>query len=875
MGIERAWSSERSKRPGRTTSAGARRLAWVVASLVIVAAGSVTTASPVEAARNVPWRFTNVTMSSSISFWPDGEWNKEWVLPCPAGYTPVSGGVTAIDHPRGMWRQFEYPNTSDNTYRIRFANTGFGGSATNLTLAATCVWLEDVGTITTVTAEFPQFSGSERAGGTVRCPAGTSVFSAGVDWSTIDAEKFTQTSTPITDGTTLGTGWFVSGFSNDTGFIGVELRCVDTARLAGAYVTADDVTPDGFTTVNAVCADGYRLLTGGAGPAAVPNASVGQVAAPVSGPVDARTWRISGYSGQTMRAMAICVPAATVSVGFTQTPLQTQRNPIFAFTASDNVGETVNVTCALDGQAKACANGVPFQLSAVADGLHSFVATASNQSGSTKTASFTWTLDATVPVVAETPPATGASITGPYTIRFSEPVDGVTATSLTVEDDGTGQAIAGTVARPTPTTATWTPSAPLLPGKTYRFELSSAIKDVVGNPLTGTFFTMQTSVAAENLYVPITPKRVLDTRTGVGLSATPFVANTPRRLSVAGANGIPDDAVAITGNLTVVSQTKGGFLSITKTSIASPTTSNLNFPVGDVRANGVTVPLNGSGDLYIVYKSAAGGTAHVLLDVTGYFRASAGGASYFPLDPKRVLDTRTGVGLSAARFQAGTPRVLSVAGTNSIPADAVAITGNITVVGQTKRGFVSITTTPTSSPTTSDLNFPVGDVRANGVTVPLNGAGDLYIVYKAGAGGTADLLLDVTGYFRASASGASYVPLTPARIVDTRVGKGLSSRLTSATPRTFTVDGKGGVATDAVAITGNATVVNQTKGGFVSVTPSPIVNPTTSTLNFPRGDTRANNFVVKVATNGTDSVTYRATSGATTHLVIDVTGYYH
>ena len=380
-------------------------------------------------------------------------------------------------------------------------------------------------------------------------------------------------------------------------------------------------------------------------------------------------------------------------------------------------------------------------------------------------------------------------------------------------------------------------------------------------------------VPPENLYFPISPKRVLDTRADLGL-ANAFVANVPRTLSVAGANGIPADAIAVTGNLTVVGQAKGGYLSITRSPTASPKTSTLNFPVNDNRANGVTVPLNGSGDLSIVYKSSTGTTTHVLLDITGYFRESSTGASFFTVDPTRVLDSRSDVGLKDA-FQANAPRTLSIAGSKGIPTDATAVTGNLTVVSQTKGGYLSITRTPTATPTTSTLNFPIGDNRANGVTVPLNGSGDLSIVYKSTAGATAHVLLDITGYFRASAAGATFVPVTPERIVDTRSGLGLSGKFASGTPRTWQVDGKGGVGSDAIAITGNVTVVGQTKPGYVSVTPNPVVAPATSTINFPVGDNRANNFVVKVSTTGKDSATSRGTGGGTTHLLVDVTGYYH
>jgi hypothetical protein len=89
--------------------------------------------------------------------------------------------------------------------------------------------------------------------------------------------------------------------------------------------------------------------------------------------------------------------------------------------------------------------------------------------------------------------------------------------------------------------------------------------------------------------------------------------------------------------------------------------------------------------------------------------------------------------------------------------------------------------------------------------------------------------------------------------------------------------GHDGVAEDAVAIVGNLTVVSQTKAGFVAVTPDPIAVPTSSTINFPFGDIRANGFTTDLADAsdpGDVSATYRATSGATTHVIVDVMGYY-
>ncbi len=82
---------------------------------------------------------------------------------------------------------------------------------------------------------------------------------------------------------------------------------------------------------------------------------------------------------------------------------------------------------------------------------------------------------------------------------------------------------------------------------------------------------------------------------------------------------IPANAVAITGNLTVVGQQGAGYVTLGPSTGVAPTTSTINFPTKDVRANGVFVSLNGTGKLQAVYRSTPGKKVHILLDVTGYF----------------------------------------------------------------------------------------------------------------------------------------------------------------------------------------------------------------------------------------------------------------
>ncbi len=128
------------------------------------------------------------------------------------------------------------------------------------------------------------------------------------------------------------------------------------------------------------------------------------------------------------------------------------------------------------------------------------------------------------------------------------------------------------------------------------------------------------------------------------------------------------------------------------------------------------------------------------------------GATYVPLTPSRVLDTRTGTGGLSGPFTNHAARTFTLAG---VPAGAIAVTGNLTVTGQTGRGYLFIGPVATNNPTSSTLNFPVGDDRANAVTVALGAAGTLSITYVAPTTGpTAQVIFDVTGYFTPSSTGS-------------------------------------------------------------------------------------------------------------------------
>jgi hypothetical protein len=297
--------------------------------------------------------------------------------------------------------------------------------------------------------------------------------------------------------------------------------------------------------------------------------------------------------------------------------------------------------------------------------------------------------------------------------------------------------------------------------------------------------------------------------------------------------------------------------------------------MNDDRANAVTVALSGTGTLSITYVAVPGATAQVIFDVTGYFTPDATGATYHALTPARILDTRYGTGGLSGPFSSHVARTFTVRGHGGVPSNAIAVTGNLTVTQQTSLGYLFIGPVAMNNPTSSTLNFPLGDDRANAVTVALSATGTLSVTYVAVPGATAQVIFDVTGYFTPDMTGATYHALTPARVLDTRYGTGgLLGSFSSHVARTFTVRGNGGVPSNAIAVTGNLTVTQQTSLGYLAIGPIAMNNPTSSTLNFPMNDDRANAVTVALSGTGTLSITYVAVPGATAQVIFDVTGYF-
>ena len=98
----------------------------------------------------------------------------------------------------------------------------------------------------------------------------------------------------------------------------------------------------------------------------------------------------------------------------------------------------------------------------------------------------------------------------------------------------------------------------------------------------------QATVTGGQGFHSLSPVRVLDTRTGLGAAKAPVGSGRSIDVQLTGVGGVPATGVAaVVFNLTAVSPTTGGFLTVYPTGSTRPTASTLNFTTGQTVANEV------------------------------------------------------------------------------------------------------------------------------------------------------------------------------------------------------------------------------------------------------------------------------------------------
>jgi len=249
-------------------------------------------------------------------------------------------------------------------------------------------------------------------------------------------------------------------------------------------------------------------------------------------------------------------------------------------------------------------------------------------------------------------------------------------------------------------------------------------------------------------YTPLTnPARAIDTRPSTpgyaegGDRTTPVSGGQTLDLTLANGAQVPSDATAVMLNLTITEPAAPSHMTVFPTGSAVPSTSTINFWTGQTIANLVVVKVGTGGRVSFRLNQS---TAHVVVDVLGWFRPGAG-AQYVALDPpRRRLDTRVGNGQRLGALGAGEAFALEVGRYSGVPSDAAAVAMGAIAVFPTTSGHLTVFPAGQPAPLASNLNFVAWQVVPNAVVARLGTDGK--VAFRNSAGQT-DVVADVFGYF--------------------------------------------------------------------------------------------------------------------------------
>jgi hypothetical protein len=172
---------------------------------------------------------------------------------------------------------------------------------------------------------------------------------------------------------------------------------------------------------------------------------------------------------------------------------------------------------------------------------------------------------------------------------------------------------------PVPPTATFTPTlTPVPPTATFTPTPTLTFTPTQTAPLP-TFTPTLTPLPGLRFYT-LTPCRVIDTRGPIGTYGGPaLLAGADRTFIFSGQCGIPPEAVAVALNVVAVQPTDGpGFFTLFPGGTVQPLAATINYNVGNIRANNAIIPMGTLKDI-TVHCQQGTGTAHMVIDVNGYF----------------------------------------------------------------------------------------------------------------------------------------------------------------------------------------------------------------------------------------------------------------
>ena len=180
--------------------------------------------------------------------------------------------------------------------------------------------------------------------------------------------------------------------------------------------------------------------------------------------------------------------------------------------------------------------------------------------------------------------------------------------------------------------------------------------------------------SSASLFVAVTPVRVVDTRSALGLDSV--VSGTEQDVMIVG-SVVPVGATAVALTVTAVDASAKGFMVVRAgDATGKPSTSNLNVAAGGTVASAVTVKLptvgSGAGAIKVLFDAYGSSTAttELLIDITGYYEvASVGSGSSGSVGAQGPQGERGPQGIQGERGARGAPGADGLQGEQGVPGE--------------------------------------------------------------------------------------------------------------------------------------------------------------------------------------------------------------
>jgi hypothetical protein len=355
--------------------------------------------------------------------------------------------------------------------------------------------------------------------------------------------------------------------------------------------------------------------------------------------------------------------------------------------------------------------------------------------------------------------------------------------------------------------------------------------------------------------VPVTPVRLLDSRTGPALATGP---GGRVDLAVTGRGGIPSDGVlAVVLQVTAICPSATTTLAVWPAGVTRPSAVNVSLPARGARTVTVVVPVGAQGQVSI---GNAAGVTGLLVDAVGY--TVIGGTPLTSVPDTRILDGRvTGPIPSGASQTVTLPTISGIA-----PDRMTAVLAQIRLRGAAAAGSVEVTgagQTHTGLPT---ARYEAGaDTVTLAVLRPASGG---LVVTSTGA--AVSVMIDVVAVAADAPAAGQLTAVSPTRVYDSRVAGAGGALAGGATRRLTLAGGNSPAPATARAVLVGLTATAGSAAATATLWQSGAPQPARADLALGRGGSNANLVLVPLGPDGTATI---GAEGGLSSFTVDVVGY--